>query len=314
MAQPPPTFQSHQIPLAKLPYGFKRRVVDLAPPDDLPNVRQTCFEFEKISPRSDVYDQLYITDDETVHLWATQKLYIFQTLQFVYWFFRWLFDGLSFCPTWRSVLYVNEIVKKERPICVTDTLVLHCQSIDAFEELIPYVCGPYTRLTIHGGSIRLGQLRRLMKNTVRKVEITAEIELDFDEYDDAVQLILRHVRKTRDNFHLMSTPLLITQVRDAVENDRYRRYAYRNTCNIIHWKMSWIRMVYLLYLTNYLSSNIARFAVFISDTLEISPERSKSSSPARDAYLFVLRFTEIIYVSQLMFCLAFRLTLKSKPN
>uniref|UniRef100_A0A7E4V445 Uncharacterized protein n=1 Tax=Panagrellus redivivus TaxID=6233 RepID=A0A7E4V445_PANRE len=236
------TYESDQIPWAQLPYGFKRRVTALAPVDDLNNIRQTCFEYNDFcNPRPEVRDQLYITDDETIHEWAVGKVFVFSIFRFIYWLWRWIFDGFSFRPTWHSVLYVDNIVKKGRPIFVTDTLVLHCRSVASFERLIPYICGPYTRLMIHGGSISLDQLRRLMKGTLRKVEITAEIELEFDEYDDAVQLIIQHVRGFRYNFNLDSTPHLIVQVEAALENIHYvaiKTFYNSFRCNVIHWKMA----------------------------------------------------------------------------
>uniref|UniRef100_A0A7E4W9D0 Band_3_cyto domain-containing protein n=1 Tax=Panagrellus redivivus TaxID=6233 RepID=A0A7E4W9D0_PANRE len=128
-------------------------------------------------------------------------------------------------------MYVDDIVKDNKLIHVTDTLVLHIDTISSFEKLIPFICGPFTRLTIHGGDIKLDQLKRLMRDTVRKVEITAQIELKRDEYDDAVRLITQHVRGVGYVFNLESTPQLITKVKPAVESDFHAQDPRPDNCN-----------------------------------------------------------------------------------
>uniref|UniRef100_A0A7E4VE92 Recep_L_domain domain-containing protein n=1 Tax=Panagrellus redivivus TaxID=6233 RepID=A0A7E4VE92_PANRE len=186
------------------------------------------------------YDQLYITDDKAAYSSAKQKAWWFRTLKHLCWSIRWLLDGTSCRPIWHYVLYVDEIVKKERPIYVTDTLVLHCQSIDAFDKLIPYICGPYTRLLILGGSIRLNQLKQLKKDTVRNVKITAKIELESDGYDAAAQLIIQHVRGFRYNFDFESTHQLITEVKSAAENKHVcmpDSNIKPKECNVVHLYM-----------------------------------------------------------------------------
>uniref|UniRef100_A0A7E4ZYT9 CRAL-TRIO domain-containing protein n=1 Tax=Panagrellus redivivus TaxID=6233 RepID=A0A7E4ZYT9_PANRE len=219
-----------------LPNGFTQRLVDVAPIEILHKVRQTYPNLEEgHSHRSKYCDQLYITDNETVFKWASKKVFLFRIFKYLYWLVRWKFDLTSFKPTWHAVLYVDDIAEMGRPIWVTDTLVLHCQSIEAFEKLIPYICGPYTRLMIHGDSISLDQLKRLMKATVRKAEITAEIELKSDEYADAVQMVMQHVRGYRYNFNLDSTPKLITEVKSAAECDRYlRALSQEKNLNVVH--------------------------------------------------------------------------------
>uniref|UniRef100_A0A7E4V415 Uncharacterized protein n=1 Tax=Panagrellus redivivus TaxID=6233 RepID=A0A7E4V415_PANRE len=181
---------------------------------------------------------LYITDSEIVHQWATKKLFVYRIFKFVFWLFRWLFDGSSFNPTWHSVLYVDDIVKNRRPIFIKDTLVVHCHSIKAFEKLIPFICGPFTRLTIHGHEIKLNQLKRLLLDNVKKVKITARIKLRSDEYDDAVQLILGQVRDKWFNFHLLSTPQLMTRVRTACINHETLIVgpSQFTSCNVQHRK------------------------------------------------------------------------------
>uniref|UniRef100_A0A7E4V650 Bestrophin homolog n=1 Tax=Panagrellus redivivus TaxID=6233 RepID=A0A7E4V650_PANRE len=285
------------------------------PINDLHNVRQACPQVEESrSLEPEKRDQLYITDDETVSKWASKKVFVFRTFKILYWLVRWLFDGSSFSPTWHSVLSVDEVIKMGRPICVSDTLVLHCQSIEAFEKVIPYICGPYTRLMIHGGSISLDQLKRLMKDTVRKVEITANIQLRYSEYNDAVQLIMQHVRETRDNFNLESSPQLITEVKSAIEGDRYLRlFAFENEpnkCNVVHWKMEWIVGFQLFLAMNYLMVILGRpLARIVARHYGI-----ELTSPIRDDILFVLDCVLNIFHYLLMIFLALRFALTSKPN
>uniref|UniRef100_A0A7E4ZYI4 F-box domain-containing protein n=1 Tax=Panagrellus redivivus TaxID=6233 RepID=A0A7E4ZYI4_PANRE len=323
------TYEHDRITLAQLPYGFKRRLTSLAPVDDLNNIRQTCVEcHEFCSPRPEVRDQLYITDDETIHEWASKKVFVFSILRIVYWMLRWLFDGASVRPTWHSVLSVDEVIKMGRPICVTDTLVLHCRSIASFRKLIPHICGPYARLTIHGGRIRLNQLKRLMKGTVRKVEITAYIRFPPHKFDDAVQLILQHVCGYRYNFNLDSTPELITEVKAAVENNRYLHVkdnrVYR--CNVIHKTMyivdSCISICSHVCLMLHMVVSLSGFIDKLGDKKQSSHAKTEVQQPISDdvtkflywilhgmAYCFLFSVIFLIIIV----CVLLR-TLKSKPD
>uniref|UniRef100_A0A7E4ZR55 Recep_L_domain domain-containing protein n=1 Tax=Panagrellus redivivus TaxID=6233 RepID=A0A7E4ZR55_PANRE len=239
----PAPMEASNAPLKRLP----KRVASLAPINDLQIARQPCPELEEIcSPRPEIHDKVYITDDETVYQWATKKLFLFRIFKLLYWMFRWLFDGNSFSPTWYSVLRVDDIVKKERPIFIKDTLVLNCQSIESFERLIPHICGDFSRLMIHGGDINLNQLKRLLLPSVRKVVITANIRLLPHEYDEAVRLIMGHVRGFRYNFKLESTPELITAVKAAVGNTRYlgaKTSSDPEGINVMHWTRDWLTLV-----------------------------------------------------------------------
>uniref|UniRef100_A0A7E4VZF0 F-box domain-containing protein n=1 Tax=Panagrellus redivivus TaxID=6233 RepID=A0A7E4VZF0_PANRE len=235
----PPAMETDKIPINQLPYGFKKRVADLTPINALHKLRQTCPELDKLcSSRLEVHDKLYITDSEIVHQWATKRLFIYRIYKWLFWLFRWSFDCRSFNPTWHSVLYVDDIVKNNRPIFIFDTLVVHCQSIETFEKMIPFICGKFTRLMIHGHVIKLDQLKRLLLGNVRKVEITAKIELESDEFDDAVQLILGSVRDKWFNFNLLSTPQLIARVQNACANHETLmvKFAEADRCNVQHRK------------------------------------------------------------------------------
>uniref|UniRef100_A0A7E4ZTE1 PGG domain-containing protein n=1 Tax=Panagrellus redivivus TaxID=6233 RepID=A0A7E4ZTE1_PANRE len=272
------------------------------------------FSFKLTMPLPDVFDQLYITDDEAVYYWATNKVYWFQTLKYLYWLIRWMLDGASFKPTWHSVLTVEQIVKEKQLIYVSDTLVVNCQSIEAFEELIPFLMGSYTRLMIHGGSISLGQLRRLMKDTVRKVEITAKIELKSDEYGNAVQLIMRHVHKTGDNFHLMSTPQLITKVKSAVKGyEDLRLFASDDEpkkCNVVHWKMEWIAGVSYAVGLCYLMATLREPIAYILGL----PSLSVPSSPIANTIDFALNCVLwALHILLFVFSIL-RNTFESKPK
>uniref|UniRef100_A0A7E4ZTI4 WWE domain-containing protein n=1 Tax=Panagrellus redivivus TaxID=6233 RepID=A0A7E4ZTI4_PANRE len=242
MMTEPPSPKASKVPIKQLPDDFKKKhtrsqstMTDPAPI----NNHQTCPGTEK-----EVRDQLYITDNKSVYEWASKKTFIFRIFKLVYWAYRWSYDAFGLSPTWHSVMYVDDIVKDNKLIHVTDTLVLHIDTFSSFEKLIPFICGPFTRLTIHGGDIKLDQLKRLIRDTVRKVEITAQIELKRDEYDDAVRLITQHVRGFGYVFNLKSTPQLITKVKPVVESNRYfhAQNPSSDNCNVIHWTTHWLDM------------------------------------------------------------------------
>uniref|UniRef100_A0A7E4V5Y0 F-box domain-containing protein n=1 Tax=Panagrellus redivivus TaxID=6233 RepID=A0A7E4V5Y0_PANRE len=194
------TSYENNVPFQNLPYNFKNRLANLSSVKDVQNLRKTCPEFNKLcSHRPKWFDQVYITDNETVYKWASRRRIVFQIFKWIYIIFRFGTDNTySFRPTWQSVLHFDDVLNNNKPIFVTDTLVLHCQSIEAYEKLIPYICGPFTRLTIHGGSIRLHQLERLMGKNVNLVEITANLDIEPDEYDDFVELVKQHINGWRD--------------------------------------------------------------------------------------------------------------------
>uniref|UniRef100_A0A7E4VUT6 Uncharacterized protein n=1 Tax=Panagrellus redivivus TaxID=6233 RepID=A0A7E4VUT6_PANRE len=260
------TYESNQIPLAELPYGFKRRLTSLAPVDDLNNIRQTCVEcHEFCNPRPEVRDQLYITDDETVHEWASKK------------------------TLWSCIAVQLHLLR---------------------------------------GSISLDQLRRLMKGTLRKVEITAEIELEFNEYADAVQVIVQHVRGYRYNFNLDSTPELITEVKDAVENNRYLHVKDngRYHCTVIHKTMYIVESC--ISICSYLEIMISAsrlmadgFIALMGGKKQSSPAKTEVQLPMSDSTEFVIGILNVmgfcfLFATIFLFIIAFALrpTLKSKPD
>uniref|UniRef100_A0A7E4ZRD2 NR LBD domain-containing protein n=1 Tax=Panagrellus redivivus TaxID=6233 RepID=A0A7E4ZRD2_PANRE len=273
----PAPMEASNEPLNRLPSDFKNRVAGLAPIDGLQIIRQAFPEFEKFyTPRLETYDKVYITDDETVYQRATEKLFLFRVLKPLYWMFRWVFDGNSFSPIWHSVLRVDDIVKKEDPIIIKDTLVVNCKSIESFERLIPHICGDFSRLMIRG-EINLDQLHRLLLTKVRKVIVTANIQLQPHEYDEAVRLIMGHVRGYRYNFKLLSTPLLFTAVKAAVRRTLHLAIINENDpdgCNVIYWTRDWFTFgLFLVRVHNY--------ATFMAKTFcKSSSKASPSSKPS----------------------------------
>uniref|UniRef100_A0A7E4UT55 KRR-R motif-containing protein 1 n=1 Tax=Panagrellus redivivus TaxID=6233 RepID=A0A7E4UT55_PANRE len=290
----------------KLPPVRKKRVPVIDPINDLQivwlNLQIDSQPYHKPKKIRDgppvVYDKLYITDDETVYQWASKKLLLFRIFKLVYWLFRWFFDYNSFSPIWHSVLYVDDIVKQNRPIFVKDALIVHCQSIETFEKLIPYISGTYTRLMVHGGDINLDQLKRLLLPSVRKVEVTAYILLlESDEYDDAVQLVMRHVRGFRYAFKLESTWTLKSDVKAAVKDDRYLATNWRDRCHVIHWTRDWLN--YFIFMGRFRWYSHCLFF----------PKTQRFLNPSDDVYVTLLKLGFLFLLIVLG-----RAALKSKPE
>uniref|UniRef100_A0A7E4V525 CbamoylP_synth_lsu-like_ATP-bd domain-containing protein n=1 Tax=Panagrellus redivivus TaxID=6233 RepID=A0A7E4V525_PANRE len=212
-------FRRDEFPSENFPYNFKKRLSNLASLTTVKNLRQTCPEFRRLCyHRPEKHDQVYITDNTSIYRWAKKKLFIFQFFKFIYTLFRLHFDGYSFRPTWQSVLYIDHVVLRNRPIFVTDTLVVNCHSIAAFETLIPYICGPFTRLMIHGGNITLDQVKRLKLPTVKVIEVNARIKLDPEEHAEVVKMVKQHIRGIYYKFTFCKFGTYPSELWSTIEN------------------------------------------------------------------------------------------------
>uniref|UniRef100_A0A7E4VID8 Motile sperm domain-containing protein 1 n=1 Tax=Panagrellus redivivus TaxID=6233 RepID=A0A7E4VID8_PANRE len=140
-----------------------------------------------------VHDCVFITNNANVYQWASNETFIFRLFKFLHQFyiFSFIFDGFGdINPIWQSVLHVDDILDKKQQIYVKDTLVLHCDSTDAYENVIPFICGPYFRLVLHG-NVNVNQVKRLISPNVKKVRINAKMELLEKDYDDFAKFVMK---------------------------------------------------------------------------------------------------------------------------
>uniref|UniRef100_A0A7E4VPZ5 NR LBD domain-containing protein n=1 Tax=Panagrellus redivivus TaxID=6233 RepID=A0A7E4VPZ5_PANRE len=117
-------------------------------------------------------------------------------LQILRWFtcLKIWYDGLI-SPIWSTVLSVDEIIDRNRLIYAADTLILHCESIESYEKVIPFLVGPYRRLIING-NITWKQAERLITcaANVKQVRINARIHFEPGEHSLFVELVMLFCR------------------------------------------------------------------------------------------------------------------------
>uniref|UniRef100_A0A7E4V8V4 F-box domain-containing protein n=1 Tax=Panagrellus redivivus TaxID=6233 RepID=A0A7E4V8V4_PANRE len=183
--------------LRKLPYGFKKRIITLAPTSVISNFSKVCtfakkFCFDVIEN----YDQVLITDSDEVYRLATRDTYVLRIFKFLYQFkyLRLMIDGdYTINPTWKTVLLVDEIIDKNIYISVNDTLILYCISKEKCKEVIPFLGGSYTRLVIYG-VCPWTQAKQLIYSDVKEVRIRARIQLHPLRYRKFAKFVVRHCR------------------------------------------------------------------------------------------------------------------------
>uniref|UniRef100_A0A7E4ZZC0 DUF1801 domain-containing protein n=1 Tax=Panagrellus redivivus TaxID=6233 RepID=A0A7E4ZZC0_PANRE len=95
-------------------------------------------------------------------------------------------------PIWQNVLRVDDIVSNRQHIYVEDTLIVYCDSINAYQMVIPFICGPYTRLILHG-RVHSDQVKQLTHPGVKKVRISAQLTIPLDKYDDFAKFVVEQV-------------------------------------------------------------------------------------------------------------------------
>uniref|UniRef100_A0A7E4VQB4 HECT domain-containing protein n=1 Tax=Panagrellus redivivus TaxID=6233 RepID=A0A7E4VQB4_PANRE len=150
--------------------------------------------FRSFCPRA--YDQIFITDQPIVYKWVARDTFLFEVFKFLHQFafLRYLLDGdCNVNPMWQTVLCIDEIIERKQQIYVEDTLILYCASINAYQKVIPFICGPYTRLILHG-NINFHQVLRLMHPGVKKIRINANIEIPPIHYDYFAELMVNQVQ------------------------------------------------------------------------------------------------------------------------
>uniref|UniRef100_A0A7E4VUQ8 Glycosyltransferase family 2 protein n=1 Tax=Panagrellus redivivus TaxID=6233 RepID=A0A7E4VUQ8_PANRE len=165
---------------SKLPYTFQRRLIHLAS------------EQEKF----DCYSSLFITDNYGAYPPASRAVCKEREYDCIQYFE----DGpLTFSPTWQSVLLVDDILDKRKPLFINDTLILHLK-YTRYSQFKSLIFGSYSRLVLYGGLIRSyhrwtwDEVKILMHDKVKQVRIMNVIEVNPKDYDDVVNFVLRFGR------------------------------------------------------------------------------------------------------------------------
>uniref|UniRef100_A0A7E4VHW6 Uncharacterized protein n=1 Tax=Panagrellus redivivus TaxID=6233 RepID=A0A7E4VHW6_PANRE len=133
---------------------------------------------------------------------ALEKAQFFRQFKFLYKHFRFFIDGIYyFVATYHSVLFVDHLFVENQKIYVKDTLFLDCERTKSYDEVIPLIYGPYTRLIL-SGNITWAQAKRLIHSKVQKVYIYADIEIEQHEYDDFATFVVQHSHSFHSCFHV----------------------------------------------------------------------------------------------------------------
>uniref|UniRef100_A0A7E4VT25 F-box domain-containing protein n=1 Tax=Panagrellus redivivus TaxID=6233 RepID=A0A7E4VT25_PANRE len=205
-----------KTPLSKLPYCFQKRLIALAPLrilNDLGRVLPGIRMFRSFCPKA--YDKVFITDHPNVYKWATKDTFVFEMFKLLYQFtfLSYLLDGSdNVNPVWQAVLCVDEIIDKKQAIYVEDTLVLYCESINEYQKVIPYICGPYTRLVLHG-NINMHQIISLLHPDVNKIRINANIQIPPLSHDHFAELMVKQVQGTKSSLTICNNKSLEEMLR-----------------------------------------------------------------------------------------------------
>uniref|UniRef100_A0A7E4VA75 F-box domain-containing protein n=1 Tax=Panagrellus redivivus TaxID=6233 RepID=A0A7E4VA75_PANRE len=155
--------ETDNIPVVTLPIAFKQRFAQLAYVPDLKNLRKTCPEMNHLCRYgAREFEQLYFTDDDDHFQKAKTFLRYFRIFKYIYIWLRFIFDeAFSFHGIWQNICHLKSVKLNKIKFYVNDTLVLYCATIESYDQLIPYICGPYTRISIRG-HIRWDQVKRLI--------------------------------------------------------------------------------------------------------------------------------------------------------
>uniref|UniRef100_A0A7E4V019 BACK domain-containing protein n=1 Tax=Panagrellus redivivus TaxID=6233 RepID=A0A7E4V019_PANRE len=223
--------ESETLPLVKLSYGFKSRILHLIPLAIVNKYVTICSVINKFRPKAiDAHEQVYITDNRIIRREAEADTFLFRFLkcldQFKFW--RKTMDADFLKPVWKSVLYVNEVMHKKKKVYVDDTLILNCQ-IQGYEKVIPKIFGPYTRLVLHG-RIRWSQAKRLIHPGVKEIRMEAQLILPPIEYDDFVDFVVHQNRGVEYAFSFSNKQYYSVHLRTKLKNacqTREKRYIKR---------------------------------------------------------------------------------------
>uniref|UniRef100_A0A7E4VXE7 Recep_L_domain domain-containing protein n=1 Tax=Panagrellus redivivus TaxID=6233 RepID=A0A7E4VXE7_PANRE len=179
-------YENENLPSRNLPYGFKSRLIELAPLNDAFKVSIACPEVKTLRQRRRrFYNHIYVTDDKRIRNIAMKESC--ENLDFQW--LRYLADGpFTIDPTWQTVLLVDDIVCKNRPLYVNDTLVLDLKLVESYDRLVPLIVGPYSRLVLYG-HFTWDQIKNLIHDNVKQVRIMNKIEVYQRDYNEVVKFM-----------------------------------------------------------------------------------------------------------------------------
>uniref|UniRef100_A0A7E4WC26 1-acyl-sn-glycerol-3-phosphate acyltransferase epsilon n=1 Tax=Panagrellus redivivus TaxID=6233 RepID=A0A7E4WC26_PANRE len=79
------------------------------------------------------------------------------------------------------------------PIEITDTLILHCETTEKYDRVIPRIRGSYNRLILHGHTT-WQQIKQLWHPGVKQIRINATFEISSSEYVEFINFIKKQCR------------------------------------------------------------------------------------------------------------------------
>uniref|UniRef100_A0A7E4V6S7 F-box domain-containing protein n=1 Tax=Panagrellus redivivus TaxID=6233 RepID=A0A7E4V6S7_PANRE len=196
-------FKNEQIPIRKLSYGFNQRLITLAPLNVVKN-------FSKVYPRTkkyrsllpEVYDHVFITDNDDVFNWASENRLLLKVVKFLHRFkwLRYLSEGPYIInPMWNAVLLFDEIIDRNIHIYADQTLILHIQSIENYESMILRIYGRYNRLVLHG-NLTWDLAKRLIHPNVIEIRIVGRIQMFPLQRGDFVQFVKQYCRSKEHRY------------------------------------------------------------------------------------------------------------------
>uniref|UniRef100_A0A7E4W487 Peptidase_M1 domain-containing protein n=1 Tax=Panagrellus redivivus TaxID=6233 RepID=A0A7E4W487_PANRE len=211
--------ESQKIPLSKLPYAFRKRLIALSPLRIVNELSNLCPNI-KVSQlfQHQAYDHVFITNNDKVYKWASTDTVLFSIFKILHQFafFRFFLDGMNHTnPMWESVVHVRDIRRTKCCIYAEETLVLHFSSPNTYDYVIPYICGPYTRLILHG-NIRGDQVLRLIHPGVKRVRINATIQMPMQQYGHFAEYIASKFQGFNSSFVLFNTPTVTNQLKSKM--------------------------------------------------------------------------------------------------
>uniref|UniRef100_A0A7E4VWP5 Recep_L_domain domain-containing protein n=1 Tax=Panagrellus redivivus TaxID=6233 RepID=A0A7E4VWP5_PANRE len=145
--------------------------------------------------RPHVYDQVFITDNHDVYHLASKDTLFFRIFKLLHQFqiFRIALDGYGDVnPMWQTVLHTDEIFDDNLQIYVKDTLVIHCDSLYIYGQIIQRIWGPYTRLVLHG-TVTVNQVKELINPKVQNIRINAKILMLETDCDDFAEFVAKQI-------------------------------------------------------------------------------------------------------------------------
>uniref|UniRef100_A0A7E4VVY3 Permease n=1 Tax=Panagrellus redivivus TaxID=6233 RepID=A0A7E4VVY3_PANRE len=143
-----------------------------------------------------------------------------------------------------NVLYID---KNKTKIYVNDTVVVYCANSDSYDKFIPYISGPYTKISIRG-KVRWDQVKRLIHPNVKEVQILAKMELRPEEFDEFAVFVAQHLRgwqyKFSFTYYMGYTLTLSNKVKAACRHIKTHDFFHFNfLCGLVDWRMWWFQIM-----------------------------------------------------------------------